>query len=333
MKFHYCGEESIDGLRCLKISECIYDQENVPAPYAYVYWLAVDRNYIPIRSECYPVDPKRKLMPSTIGRCDDLREIAPGLWFPFRTTNIVFEDCDAVPSRLVVEQKHEYLVESVKIAPIVDDSIFHDVVVPAETVVWVCDEEGNSIGNYRQRADGIPEITPRLYRQFQAQAKLQKQKMDSLETAIKATIHKPAADFPKNAQWLGGDPLDWKTLRGKVVILVFWAEWCGPCRSELATTEHIHRNRANNGLTVVGIHPPGSELEDVKKVIDEFHLDYPICIDVPPQEGVESWGEIFGKFAVFEIPRAVLVNADGVVIAAGEFNEVVSKASDLVKKK
>jgi thiol-disulfide isomerase/thioredoxin len=329
----YLGEIVLDGLKCVRIRDDTVDLEPDGLRISTVYWLAIDRNYIPVRSERHIVDAKKPRLPIDIRFCKDLREIAPGIWFPFRTVVLNFEDPDEIRSRLVVETKREYLVESVKIAPNVDESIFHDVRVPAGVVVSVRDEEGKMIGDFDQRTDGVPEMTPKLWKNLLEQAKIRKNNRERMDQAIKATFHKPAADFPRNSQWLGGDPLDWKSLRGKTVILVFWAEWCGPCRSELAATEQIHRGRAKNGLTVVGVHPPGSDLEDIKKVIDDFQIDYPICIDLPPKDGVESWGELFGKFAVFQIPRAVLVNADGIVIAAGEFNEVVSRASDLVKKK
>ena len=95
-------------------------------------------------------------------------------------------------------------------------------------------------------------------------------------------VGKPAPEFPKDATWLNGQGLTWEALRGKVVILDFWADWCGPCRNALPKLSQLHEAREANGLAIIGVHPPGSELQSIKNVMDEFNLTYPICIDVAP---------------------------------------------------
>ena len=63
------------------------------------------------------------------------------------------------------------------------------------------------------------------------------------------------------------------------MILDFWAEWSDACRDDLARLSRLHQDRAKNGLTMIGVHPPGSEPAAIKKVLDACHLDFPICID------------------------------------------------------
>ena len=149
--------------------------------------------------------------------------------------------------------------------------------------------------------------------------------------SLDALIGKPAPEFPEGAAWLNSGPLTWESLRGKVVILDFWAEWCGPCRNDFPRLSRLHVARGSNGLTVVGIHPPGSKPEAIRKVMDEFHLGYPVCIDVPAGEEARAWGQLYRRFAVDLIPHAVAVDGRGIVIASGPLEDVLAKASALVK--
>jgi hypothetical protein len=95
----------------------------------------------------------------------------------------------------------------------------------------------------------------------------------------------------------------------------------------------MHDAREANGLTVIGVHPPGSEPEAIKKVIDEFRLRYAHCIDVAPRDGVDAWGDLYGQFAVHALPHAVAVNGEGTIVAAGELQKVFNKARELTKEK
>ena len=52
-----------------------------------------------------------------------------------------------------------------------------------------------------------------------------------------------------------GGRLSLSGLRGKVVLLTFWATWCQPCRDEMPLFERLHRDLGREGLVVVGVNP------------------------------------------------------------------------------
>lgn len=152
-----------------------------------------------------------------------------------------------------------------------------------------------------------------------------------------ALIGKPAPAFPKNTTWLNSKPLTWKDLRGKVVILDFWAEWCGPCYIDLPKVGKLHREHDETGIVVIGVHPPGSKIEDIQKVVKKYELGYPICIDTPKPHGKKyGFGIMSSRCGEHGIPYAVVVDQEGNVAGYGESGKgiasVLGKARELAEK-
>jgi thiol-disulfide isomerase/thioredoxin len=144
-------------------------------------------------------------------------------------------------------------------------------------------------------------------------------------------MQKPAPSFPEKAKWLNSEPLTWQDLRGKVVILDFWADWCGPCRNDLPTLSNLHKKRDETGIVVIGIHTPGSKIEDIEKVMKKYDLQYPVCIDVEPPPDAMSWGEMSSQYGVNAIPYAYVIDKEGNIAGHGwGVGEVISKARELV---
>ena len=164
------------------------------------------------------------------------------------------------------------------------------------------------------------------------------EKYAARERAIEARVGQPVPEFPEDATWLNGEPLSWKELRGKVVILDFWADWCGPCRRDLPQLRALHNECGINGLTIIGLHIEGSELTSIKKAVRDHKLEYPICIDVKKRlkpfeiEMPLFPGEFSSQFGIDSIPHFVVVDPLGIVAAShtGSFEDALESAKRLV---
>jgi thiol-disulfide isomerase/thioredoxin len=60
-----------------------------------------------------------------------------------------------------------------------------------------------------------------------------------------------APDFTLNAQ--SGKPIELTQYKGQVVMLNFWASWCGPCRQEMPLLDSIYKKYSKGGFTMIGV--------------------------------------------------------------------------------
>jgi hypothetical protein len=79
---------------------------------------------------------------------------------------------------------------------------------------------------------------------------------------------------------------------------------------------------------VIGVHPPGSDLEAIRKVMTDFEMAYPLCIDVAAPAGSSTWGVLFNRLGVDRIPHVVVIDRRGKIAATGSFQEVFEKAKE-----
>jgi peroxiredoxin len=118
-----------------------------------------------------------------------------------------------------------------------------------------------------------------------------------------ALVGQPAPDFEPAVQ--AGPKLTGKlsSLKGKVVLLDFFATWCGPCREAMPHLQHLHETYGQKGLKVIGI---SSEAKaTVAAAAQRFNLKYTLAADV---------GEsVTGRYRVFALPTMVLIDKKGIV--------------------
>src|SRR6202008_994502 len=104
---------------------------------------------------------------------------------------------------------------------------------------------------------------------------------------------------------LNGKPWTLRDLRGKVVLLNFWATWCPPCRKEMPDLETLYQQFKDQGLLILAIsdEDPGT----VKPFIAQQKVTYPILLD--PGRKVNDLFQIEG------IPKTFVYDRNGKLVA------------------
>ena len=97
------------------------------------------------------------------------------------------------------------------------------------------------------------------------------------------------------------------SLRGKVVVLNFWASWCAPCKSEAPRFETAWQRWRGQGVVVVGIDAQDFS-GDARRFIRRYKLTYPNVHDGP--------GNVLPKYGVTGFPETFVLDREGKVVEA-----------------
>jgi thiol-disulfide isomerase/thioredoxin len=116
-------------------------------------------------------------------------------------------------------------------------------------------------------------------------------------------VGQPAPDFTLTD--LQGRSTTLSQLRGKVVIVNFWASWCPPCRAEMPSMEQLHRELSGQGLVMLAINIEQDGRRTVPQFLAANPHSFPVLLD--DREVVQR------RYGVNRFPESFVIRKDGVI--------------------
>lgn len=119
-------------------------------------------------------------------------------------------------------------------------------------------------------------------------------------SATASELSGPAPDFTLSSNQ--GKNLRLAEMRGEVVMINFWASWCGPCRQEMPILEELYNRYSRAGFTILGVNVE-PDPADADKILKDIPVSFPILYDT------ES--KVSQLYNVEAMPSTVIVDRNG----------------------
>jgi peroxiredoxin len=94
------------------------------------------------------------------------------------------------------------------------------------------------------------------------------------------------------------------SLRGKVVLLDFWAQWCEPCKQELPQLQKLAKDYAAKGVVIVGVNIDKTR-ENAERLVSQLGLSFPILLD--------PTGSVAGVYDLPKMPTSFVIDKNGTI--------------------
>ena len=119
---------------------------------------------------------------------------------------------------------------------------------------------------------------------------------------------------------LSGNPVRLADLRGRLVLLNFWATWCPPCQGETPVLRDLDETYRSRGLSIIGVAVQETTPSDVAAYAAKYGLAYTIAFD--------GSADVFHAYKVYALPTQVLIGPDGRIrqVIDGPFTDLGAPA-------
>lgn len=107
-----------------------------------------------------------------------------------------------------------------------------------------------------------------------------------------------------------GDSFSLEKAKGEIIVLDFWATWCGPCKAAFPELNALAKEYAEKGVRIVGICDDKKGAENFEQICDQHNLAFPNGIDTGDRATGEKYGRIW-------FPFLVIIDREGVIRAKG----------------
>ncbi len=108
---------------------------------------------------------------------------------------------------------------------------------------------------------------------------------------------------------LSGEKVKLTDYKGKIVILNFWASWCGPCKVEMPHMQNYYKNKKDAAnVEIIAVNMTSEERggkKSIEKFVKEYGLTFPILLD--------NDGNVLDLYNIITIPTTYVIGTDGVI--------------------
>lgn len=108
---------------------------------------------------------------------------------------------------------------------------------------------------------------------------------------------------------LNGEKVDLRSFKGKIIVIEFWATWCGPCREAIPYLNELHRKYQKDGMVVIGISLDQGDPAKVRNFLKKLGVEY---LNLMGDDTVwEAYNNIEGLGLIRGIPTTFMVDRKG----------------------